>query len=149
VSTPPQPDLTGDPIRSQVPAADPPHYAGHTPGYGPNPTAQGVRGYRDLAPEEIDTINQVKFLQESVARVWAVICARPGVDIRKVQRARDHFEEGFSALVGSIAQPHDPFLSALRQLGSHSATSGPETSTVDQNSAQPSHDPRPDEGSRP
>lgn len=139
----------GHPIQGvDTPPAEPagsPDYAGHTPepGYGPSPTAQGVRGYRDLTPEEVATINQVKLLQEQVARVWATICARPGVDHRKVSRARDHFEEGFSALVGSVAQPHDPYMGALEELRSTSPQS-----IVDLSSAQPSQDHRPDEGSR-
>lgn len=120
-------------MSAQLP--DPPHYAGHMPqpGYGPNPTAQGVRGYRDLTPEEVATINQLKLLQEQVARVWASVVMGDGVDPRKAAIARTHFEEGFSALVGSIARPHDPYTAALQEL---------------KNMAQQNQDHRPDEGSR-
>lgn len=97
-------------------AAEPPHYAGHTPGYGPNPTAQGVRGYRDLQPEEVALINQLKEMQEAVADAWARVFVRPDTDRRKANIARTHFEEGFSALVGSIARPHDPFMASLGAL---------------------------------
>lgn len=112
-----------------------PDFAGHAPepGYGSNPTAQGVRGYRDLTPEEVATINQLKLLQEQVARVWASVVMGDGVDPRKAAIARTHFEEGFSALVGSIARPHDPYTAALQEL---------------KKMAQQSHDHRPDEGSR-
>lgn len=116
------------------PAASP-SPAGRTPepGYGPTPTAQGVRGYRDLTAEEVATINQLKLLQEQVARAWASVAMGDGVDPRKAAIARTHFEEGFSALVGSIARPHDPYTAALQEL---------------KNMAQQSQDHRPDEGSR-
>lgn len=138
-------------MSAQLP--DPPHYAGHTPGpgYGPNPTAQGVRGYRDLPPEDVDLINQMKALQEAVADVWAVVYLRDGTDRRWANIAKTHLEEGVSALVRSVAQPHDPFGAALQRLmasASGPQVSGPQASTVDQNSAQQSQDHRPDEGSR-
>jgi hypothetical protein len=153
-----------EPAEPATPPVEPPHYAGHTPGYGPNPTAQGVRGYRDLPREDVDLINQVKALQESVADVWAVIYLREGSDERWLNVSRLHLEEGISALVRSVAQPHDPFGAALHRLMAQAnaraqqavtddlartATSGPKTSTVDQNSAQQSQDRRPDEGSHP
>jgi hypothetical protein len=145
-------------------AAEPPHYAGHTPGYGPNPTAQGVRGYRDLPPDDVALINAVKELQENVANVWAAIMVRDGTDVRWANVAQLHLEEGVSALVRSVAKPHDPFRAALERLQAdaeqraraaverdlaRTATSGPQDSTVEQNSAQPSHEHRPDEESRP
>lgn len=141
----------GHPIRHvATPPTEPagqPDYAGHTPGYGPNPTAQGVRGYRDLPADDVATINAIKELQEQIARVWAMVWVRPGVDVRWAGRARDHIEDGISALVRSIAKPHDPFLAALQELADASA-SGRQPSTQEQNSAQRSHDPHPDEGSR-
>jgi len=135
------------------------------PGYGPSPTAQGVRGYRDLPADDVALINAVKELQESVANVWAAIYLRPGTDQRWANIAKTHLEEGVSALVRSVAKPHDPFRAALERLQAEadrraadavqadlhrtSTTSGPAESTVDQNSGQPSHDHRPDEGNRP
>lgn len=96
--------------------AEPPHYAGHTPGYGPNPTSQGVRGYRDLPADDVALINAVKELQESVADVWAAILVREGTDPRWANIAKTHLEEGISALVRSVAKPHDPFRAALLRL---------------------------------
>lgn len=96
--------------------AGPPHYAGHAPGYGPNPTSQGVRGYRDLEPDEVALINSLKEMQEAVADAWARVFVRSNTDRRKANIARTHFEDGFSALVGSIARPHDPFMAALGAL---------------------------------
>lgn len=142
---------------------EPPHYAGHTPGYGPNPTAQGVRGYRDLPADDVALINSVKELQENLARVWAVIYLREGTDLRWANISQLHLEEGVSALVRSVAKPHDPFRAALERLQldaeaqaraaverdlERTATSGPQPSTEEQNSAQQSQDHRPDERSR-
>lgn len=152
-------DQPAEPAAAPVEPVEPPHYAGHTPGYGPNPTAQGVRGYRDLPPQDVDLINQVKALQEAVADVWAVIFVREGTDRRWANIAKTHLEEGISALVRSVAKPHDPFGAALQRLMDQAnararqavaddvertATSGSQESTVDQNSAQQSQDPRPD-----
>jgi hypothetical protein len=159
----PVPNPSDQPAEPATPPVEPPHYAGHTPGYGPNPTAQGVRGYRDLPPEDVDLINQMKALQEAVADVWAVVYLRDGTDRRWANIAKTHLEEGVSALVRSVAQPHDPFRAALQRLMAQAdaraqqavtddlartATSGPPASTVDHNSAQQSQDHRPDEGSR-
>lgn len=138
----PEPDLSGDPIRSQV------------PDYGPNPTAQGVRGYRDLPADDVALINAVKELQESVADVWAAIFLREGTDRRWANIAKTHLEEGVSALVRSIAKPDDPFAAALRRLGLDAVQRLGEhltdaaQSTQERSVAQPSPDHRPDEGSR-
>lgn len=120
------------------------------PGYGPSPTSQGVRGYRDLSPEDVKLVNAVKELQENVADVWAAIFLREGTDRRWANIAKTHIEEGVSALVRSVAKPHDPFASALGRLAATLGppTSGPAASTQEQNMAQPSQDHRPDEGSR-
>lgn len=124
------------------------------PDYGPNPTAQGVRGYRDLPADDVALINAVKELQESVADVWAAIFLREGTDRRWANIAKMHLEEGVSALVRSIAKPVDPFAAALRRLGLDAMQRLGEhltetaQSTQEQNLAPPSHDPHPDEGSR-
>jgi hypothetical protein len=143
----------------------PPHYAGHTPsepGYGPNPTAQGVRGYRDLPADDVALINAVKELQENVANVWAAIYLREGTDQRWANIAKLHLEEGISALVRSVAKPHDPFRAALQRLQHDAEQRARDAvardlkrepahpsgqSTVEPDPAQPSHDHRPDEGS--
>lgn len=75
--------------------------------YGPSPTAQGVRGYRDLEPEEVALINGIKQLEEQVAAAWHTV--RGLGDKRWTAVARTHLQEGFSAMVRSIAMPHDPF----------------------------------------
>jgi len=129
-------DGHGQPIR---PVDEPPTEPAGQPSYGPSPTAQGVRGYRDLPADDVDTINAIKALQEQIARVWASVRLRPGVDVRWCVRARDHIEDGISAMVRAIAQPHDPFGAALSEL-----SASMRQSTQEQNSAQPSQDQRPD-----
>lgn len=94
----------------------PPSEPATSPGYGPSPTAQGVRGYRDLPADDVSLINAVKLLQESIADVWAAIVTRPGTDQRWARIAQLHLEEGVSALVRSVAKPHDPFRAALERL---------------------------------
>lgn len=110
----------GQPIKS---VAEPPAQpAGQpTPGYGPSPTAQGVRGYRDLPADDVALINAVKELQENVADIWATIFVREGTDPRWANIAKTHLEEGVSALVRSVAKPHDPFRAALQRLQADAA----------------------------
>jgi len=103
----------GHPIKS---VDTPPSQPAGQPGYGPTPTAQGVRGYRDLPADDVKLINAVKELQENVADVWAAIVLRDGTDQRWANIAKTHLEEGISALVRSIAKPDDPFRSALQRL---------------------------------
>lgn len=79
------------------------------PGHGPNPTAQGVRGYRDLSGEDVGAINMIKDHEMSLAALWGFVERRPDTDPRWLNIARVHFQEGFSALVRSIAKPYDPF----------------------------------------
>jgi hypothetical protein len=81
--------------------------------YGPSPTSQGVRGYRDLTPEEVALINTIKAEEELLADVWAHVANLAESDKRWVSVARTHFQEGFSALVRSVAQPEDPFSKAF------------------------------------
>jgi hypothetical protein len=83
------------------------------PGHGPTPTAQGVRGYRDLTAEEVIMINGIKEAEEALADVWGTVEAWSTTDPRWLDIARTHFQEGFSALVRSIAKPRDPFQAAF------------------------------------
>lgn len=70
---------------------------------------QQISGYRDLPQWEIDAINSVKAAEVDIAALWKQIGEIDGVDQRCRAIARTHFEEGFSALVKSIAQPTSPF----------------------------------------
>ena len=136
-------DGHGTPIK---PVSEPPADAAGQPGYGPNPPAQGVRGYRDLPADDVALINAIKELQENVADVWAAVFVRTGTDRRWANISKTHLEEGVSALVRSIAKPHDPFAAALQAIGEQ--LTGAAQSTQESNMAQPSQDHRPDEGSR-
>lgn len=84
-----------------------------TGSYGPYPTSQGVKGYRDLTPDEVALINVLKSEEERIALLWGRIERDSRTDARWVNVARTHFQEGFSALIRSIAQPYDPFAAAF------------------------------------
>jgi hypothetical protein len=144
-------DGHGTPIR---PVDTPPAEPAGQPGYGPNPTAQGVRGYRDLPDDDVALINAVKELEEGVADVWTAIFFRNGTDRRWANVAKTHLQEGISALVRSVARPSDPFAAASGRMArdfeerTRQAQAGPQESTKESDSAQPSQDHRPNEGNR-
>jgi hypothetical protein len=77
--------------------------------YGPTPTSQGIRGYRDLTDVEVDWVNANKMMEETLATHFHQVAGQPGVDPRWVAIARTHFQEGFSALTRAITRPVDPF----------------------------------------
>lgn len=81
--------------------------------FGPNPTSQGVRGYRDLAPDEVALINRIKETEETIGDLWGEVGRTADVDRRWMAVARTHLQEGFTAWVRAIAQPADPFAKAL------------------------------------
>lgn len=68
-----------------------------------------ITGYRDLSQSEIDAINSVKAAEVDLAALWKQVGEIPGVDGRLRAIAKTHFEEGFTALVKSIARPADPY----------------------------------------
>lgn len=70
---------------------------------------RAIKGYRDLRPAEIDAMNAVKATEAEVATLWRAVAGEDEIDGRWLAIARTHFQEGFSALVRSIAQPADPF----------------------------------------
>lgn len=81
--------------------------------HGPTPTSQGVRGYRDLDPDEVANINAIKEHEEELAALWGAVERDSRTDPRWLAVARTHFQEGFSALVRSITRPADPFQRAF------------------------------------
>ena len=75
-----------------------------------------ITGYRDLQQDEIDLMNYIKEAEIQLAEVWQHVIWSSGddtiavtVDMRWANVAKTHFQEGFSALVRSIAKPRDPF----------------------------------------
>lgn len=66
---------------------------------------QKIIGYRDLTQEEIDLMNMVKGLAAKAGAELEIVNAAPDTDKRWVAIARTHLQEGFMALVRSIAKP--------------------------------------------
>ena len=68
-----------------------------------------ISGYRDLDQVEIDLINQIKAAEAELGELWRRVFSGDSVDKRWASVARTHFEEGFSALVRSVARPESRF----------------------------------------
>lgn len=77
-----------------------------------------ITGYRDLSQAEIDLMNEVKQAEATLGELWRKVGrieAQGGranaehCDPRWHAVAKTHFEEGFSALVRSIARPEERF----------------------------------------
>lgn len=68
-----------------------------------------ISGYRDLSQDEIDAVNIVKDAEKDLGEVWRQTVAIEGTDAHWADVAKTHFEEGFSALVRSIAKPEPRF----------------------------------------
>jgi len=89
-----------------------------------------LRGYRELTPEERELVDAIKVAEQAVGEVWARARRTLGTDARMHAHARTVLQDGFMWLVRSVTRPRDAFTGAL--------------SIVEQNSAQPSQDHRPD-----
>lgn len=68
-----------------------------------------ISGYRDLSQGEIDQMNAVKAAETALGETWRQVMDLPDVDKRWAAVAKTHFEEGFMALVRSIAKPEPRF----------------------------------------
>jgi hypothetical protein len=68
-----------------------------------------IKGYRDLTQDDVDRMNAVKDLEIQVGDFWRTLTGSLSCDKRWAAIAKTHFEEGFSALVRSIAQPENRF----------------------------------------
>lgn len=66
---------------------------------------QKITGYRDLTQAEIDLMNMVKGLAAKTGAELEIVNSAPDTDKRWVSIARTHLQEGFMALVRSIAKP--------------------------------------------
>jgi hypothetical protein len=62
-----------------------------------------IKGYRDLSQEEIDLINEIKAVEETVADLYSKV-SRIG-QVRWASIARTELETGFIYLIKAIAQP--------------------------------------------
>lgn len=72
-------------------------------------TSAPIDGYRDLSDDDITVMNEIKAAERDAAALWNRVLSRPDVDKRWGAVAKTHFQEGFSALVRSVARPEDPF----------------------------------------
>lgn len=77
-----------------------------------------ISGYRDLGEDDIALMNEVKAAEATIGDLWRRVGmmspgdTRPAAvacDPRWHAIARTHLEEGFSALVRSIARPEARF----------------------------------------
>lgn len=68
-----------------------------------------IKGYRELSEQELVTINEIKDCEAAVGELWRSVQNVNAVDQRWLAVAKTHFQEGFTALVRSVAQPEDVF----------------------------------------
>lgn len=68
-----------------------------------------ISGYRDLNQDEIDGINEIKEAEIKLGALYRQIVQSANPNARWASIAKTHFEEGFSALVRSIARPEARF----------------------------------------
>ena len=68
-----------------------------------------ISGYRDLSQDEIDAINEIKQAEIAIGELWKGVTDVEGVDMRCMNIAKTHFEEGFSAFVRAVAKPEPRF----------------------------------------
>lgn len=68
-----------------------------------------IKGYADLTQQEIDTINSIKELLADAADLWFEVKALNDVDMRWMNIAKTHFEEGAAAFVKAVAKGESPF----------------------------------------
>lgn len=64
-----------------------------------------IAGYRDLSQEEVQLMNSVKELGNSVGALVDQLSRNPDFDPRWVAIAQTDLQKGFMALVRSIARP--------------------------------------------
>jgi len=64
-----------------------------------------IRGYRELEPREIDTINDIKSVGETVAAIVRRVRETEHVDQRWASIGETHLQQGLMALTRAIAKP--------------------------------------------
>ncbi len=64
-----------------------------------------ITGYRDLSPEEIALMNEVKAKAQEVGALVAKLKESPSIDQRWVNIGNTELQQGFMALTRSVAQP--------------------------------------------
>lgn len=66
---------------------------------------QKIKGYRDLSEEEIALMNDAKSKAEDIGKLIEVLGEKQSIDKRWLAIAKTQLQQGFMALVRSIAQP--------------------------------------------
>lgn len=64
-----------------------------------------IKGYRDLSQEEIDALNRVKSLGQTIGAQIAQLEVEPTIDKRWLAIAKTDLQKGVMFLVRSIAKP--------------------------------------------
>lgn len=63
-----------------------------------------ITGYRDLTQDEIDLMNRIKEHGETARELLEAVRSKD-IDQRWASIAQTHFQEGYMALVRSVAKP--------------------------------------------
>ena len=71
----------------------------------PRSDKAAITGYRDLSPEEIALMNEVKAKAQEVGALVEKLKASPGLDQRWVSIGCTELQQGFMALTRAVAQP--------------------------------------------
>lgn len=66
-----------------------------------------IKGYRDLSPEEIALMNEVKTKAAEVGELIEKLRAAPGLDQRWVSIGATDLQKGFMCVTRGIAQPEN------------------------------------------
>jgi hypothetical protein len=64
-----------------------------------------IKGYRDLSPEEISSMNVIKEFAENLRVELEALETLPGIDKRWLAVGKTELQVGFMAVIRSIAQP--------------------------------------------
>lgn len=66
---------------------------------------QHIRGYRDLTPEEVSSMNTIKDMAENIRVELEALESLPEVDKRWLAIGKTNLQQGFMAVIRSIAKP--------------------------------------------
>ncbi|WP_244556698.1 DUF7681 family protein [Enterovibrio nigricans] len=82
------------------------HYLNKKKVYSMDNQHKKIKGYRDLTQAEIDDMNAIKAMGESLKEMVEKAKSQgDAVDQRWVSIAEDHLQQGIMAMVRSVAQP--------------------------------------------
>ncbi|MFM0566948.1 hypothetical protein PQQ88_01190 [Paraburkholderia caledonica] len=66
---------------------------------------RSIKGYRDLTPEEISSMNVIKDFAENIRVELELLESLPEVDKRWLAIGKTNLQQGFMAVIRSIAKP--------------------------------------------